>query len=78
MLQSERPNLAEVQLREEIRDEVIAELSDEQRAEAARDRDRRVMAFIISATVALSFALPLTALVVGLSWRIFKWAAGVG
>ena len=67
------PNLAEVQIREEVRRELL----EESERQDLTHRDRRVFAFFISSTFILAVCLPLLGLVVGLTVRAFLWAAGL-
>jgi len=67
----------EIRIREEIRDELLAEQDQHAQQESAADRDRRLVALVISVTMSLACVLPLIALVVGLSWRAFRWASGI-
>lgn len=62
--------------RAEVEGEVRAEYDQAARALLESERDRRVIALVVSGGVALSVVLPLIALVLGLSWRILMWAAG--
>lgn len=76
MLKSEQPNLAEIQIREEIRDELQQEIDAEQLAQARADRDRRFLALLVSMSVLTALLVPALAAVAGISIRIFWWAAG--
>ena len=71
----EQPNLAEIQIREEIRDELLEE--SQQLQEKLADRDRRLLALVVSVFVLVSLALPLLAIIVGLSWRVFRLSSGL-
>ena len=66
----EPPSLVEVQIREEIREEMIA--ADQ----AAENRDKRIFALVVTGTLAVLIVLPLAGAVVGLMVRAFLWAAG--
>lgn len=69
-------DLRKVELRGEVEREVRAEFED---AEVrAMDRDRAMRAVVISFTALACVLLPLVALILGLSWRIMRWAAGFG
>lgn len=74
MLQTDHPNLVELKIREEIEQEVRAEL--EQVEAVVGDQDRRFTALVISAILMVSLFLPLIGLIAGVSLRIFFWAAG--
>lgn len=74
----EPPNLAEVKLRQEIEDEVYDDITRRQAADALNDRDKRFFALAVTIAVLAGVTLPLLALVLGLSWRLVKWAAGCG
>ena len=75
MLSQDPPNLVEVQIREEIRAELLEDAAKS--AASLQDRDRRMTALVISATLVVCLILPMLAAVVGASWRVFKWAAGI-
>lgn len=77
MLKPEQPNLVEIQIREEIRAELLDEQDAEKLQESMANRDRRLIAFAISMTLSVSVVLPLVALIVGVSWRAFRWASGL-
>ena len=72
--QDDPPNLAEVRLRESVRNELLDELQD--RDEAISSQDRRVFALALSIVFALGIILPLAGAVIGLAVRAFRWAAG--
>lgn len=72
---TENPNLAEVQIREEIRAELEAESA--LLLERLGDADRRFTALVITVSACVSVMLPVVALVIGVSWRLFKWSAGL-
>lgn len=68
------PNLAEVALREKVRDEVMDELID--RDEILMSRDKRVLALALSFAFALSIIVPLLGLMVGVAVRAYRFGAG--
>lgn len=45
-------------------------------AEVAGVKERALLALVITAIVAVTFLLPFLALIIGLAWRILRWAAG--
>lgn len=49
----------------------------EAQKELAEEQDRAARALTIAVLSAIAIGLPLLALVAGLSWRLFRWAAGV-
>jgi|GEM_PF-6471785 len=59
----------------ELRGQVEAELAAE--LEAAGERDRAYRALVMSVTMAVLVMLPLVALVLGASVRLFGWASGL-
>jgi hypothetical protein len=75
-MQNEPPNLAEIKIREEIRSELVDEMEQERALAAAADRDRRFVALVVSISTVTALLLPALAAIMGLSWRILKWAAG--
>ena len=70
------PSFDERLARAEIERELRGEYDEALRQRNLQERDRRVLALIISIAVALSFTAPLLALVFGFSWRVLAWAAG--
>lgn len=70
--QDDPPNLAEIQVRNDERGKVLAEL---ERANA-EDRDKRALALMVTAMMTLTVFVPLVAALAGASVRIFRWAAG--
>lgn len=70
------PDLGEVQARAEIEREVEEKYRALAETERAADRDKAILAVGISSAVALAVALPMLALVAGVSLRLFRWAAG--
>jgi len=66
------PNLAELQVREDERVKLLAEMEKV----SAVNRDSRVFALVISVCAALAVIVPILAGLAGLSVRIFRYAAG--
>lgn len=63
-------------LRAEVEQDVRAEYAERALLQSNEERDKRMVALLISFTVIVSLLLPLAAVVLGFSWRILKWAAG--
>lgn len=72
--QDDPPNLQELQVRHDEREKVLTEL--EQQVDVDGVRDKRVVALVITVSVALGIALPALAAIVGFSVRAFRWASG--
>ena len=76
MLKQDTPNLAEIKIREEVRKELLDEMSQEQLAQHLQERDRRLIALGLSTAMLFALVVPGAAVVLGFSWRLLLWAAG--
>lgn len=69
-------DLRELEMRHRIEQEVRGEVASEKEADLAHDRAMK--ALVISAVSLACVVLPILGLILGLSWRIMRWAAGYG
>jgi len=72
--QDEYTDFREMAHREKVRAEVLAEIAQDEKTAMERDRAKR--ALVITTVVAGTLALPLVAVLVGVSWRLLRWAGG--
>jgi hypothetical protein len=69
-------DLSEIEARGVIEREVAEEYRKRDEVERGSERDRAVLAMLIVSAIALAVAMPLLAVVAGVSVRLFRWAAG--
>ena len=62
--------------RAEVEGEVRAEYDEAARGILDSERDKRVVALVLTIALAATVLLPAIAAVLGVSWRILMWAAG--
>jgi hypothetical protein len=70
-------DLRETAMRAEIEDELRATIANEQAQELAADRDRRVLALVVTGVAVSTFVCPALGIIVGASIRVFRWAANL-
>jgi len=63
--------------RGEVEQKIRAEMALADAEREAEQRGRRILALGISAIIIISVLAPMLALILGGSWRLLMWAAGV-
>ena len=63
--------------RAEVEGEVRAEYDAAARGILDSERDKRMVALVLTITLSATVLLPVIAAVAGISWRVLMWTAGV-